>query len=152
MRSHLSGRYPRGASYQEMFKHALRYVREREDPAKRAERRKKRQEKQKSPKKSATKPNKGARKLPKAARTRHIPVKEQDKVWVRDRGQCVYVGPGGKRCNAMHNLQLDHYPIPYARGGPNTASNLRLLCSKHNRYTAAEVYGNAHMERCRQRE
>ena len=135
MRSHLSGRYPRGASYQEMFKHALRYVREREDPARRAERRQQRQEKQKSPKKTAPKPK----------RTRHIPVKEQDTVWVRDKGQCAYVGPGGKRCNSTRNLQIDHYPIPYARGGPNAASNLRLLCRKHNRFTAEEVYGRQHM-------
>jgi 5-methylcytosine-specific restriction endonuclease McrA len=135
MRTHLSGRFPTGASYQEMFKYALGYVREREDPARRAERRKKRQAKQKSPKKAASN----------AKRTRHIPVKEQDKVWVRDKGQCAYVGPGGKTCNATHNLQIDHYPIPYARGGPNTASNLRLLCAKHNRYTAAEVYGRQHM-------
>jgi 5-methylcytosine-specific restriction endonuclease McrA len=138
MRSHLSGRYPTGASYQEMFKFALRYVREREDPAKRAERRKKRQTKQKTSKKSAPK-------AAKSARTRHIPAKEQDKVWVRDKGQCAFMGPGGKRCNATHNLQFDHYPVPYARGGPNIACNLRLLCGKHNRFAAEEVYGKVHM-------
>jgi len=137
MRLHLSGRFPTGASYQEMFKYALGYVREREDPARRAERRKKRQTKQKTSKKSA----------PKAKRTRHIPVNEQDKVWVRDKGQCAYVGTCGKRCNATHNLQLDHYPIPYARGGPNKADNLRLLCAKHNRYMAAEVFGRAQLAR-----
>jgi 5-methylcytosine-specific restriction endonuclease McrA len=138
MRSHLSGRYPTGASYQEMFKYALGYVREREDPARRAERRKKRQAKQRLQKKSATN----------TKRSRHIPVKEQDKVWVRDKGQCAFVGSGGKRCNATHNLQLDHYPVPYARGGPNIACNLRLLCGKHNRFTAKEVYGKRHMAKC----
>jgi hypothetical protein len=64
---------------------------------------------------------------------------------VRDKGQCAFVGSGGKRCIATHNLQIDHHPIPYARGGPDTANNLRLLCAKHNRYMAAEVYGKAHM-------
>jgi len=152
MRSHLSGRYPSGASYQEMFKHALRYVREREDPARRAERRQQRQEKQKSPKKSATKPKKSAPKPPRPKRTRHIPVKEQDTVWVRDKGQCAYVGPGGKSCTATHNLQIDHYPVPYARGGTNAASNLRLLCGKHNRFTAEEVYGRQHMAEYHRRE
>jgi hypothetical protein len=121
MKSHLSSKYPKGVGLLETYKYALGYVREREE--------------QKSPKKAASN----------AKRTRHIPVKEQDKVWVRDKGQCAYVGPGGKTCNATHNLQLDHYPIPHARGGPNTASNLRLLCAKHNRYTAAEVYGRQHM-------
>ncbi len=147
MKSHLSNKYPKGVGLLEAYKYALRYVREREDPARRAERRQQRQEKQKSPKKSATKAGKGARKPPKAARTRHIPVKEQDTVWVRDKGQCAFVGPGGRRCNATHNLELDHYPVPYARGGPNKADNLRLLCAKHNRYTAAEVYGERHMAR-----
>jgi hypothetical protein len=76
------------------------------------------------------------------------PVNEQDKVWVRDKGQYAFVGPGGKLCNATRNLQIDHYPIPYARGGPNIARNLRLLCGKHNRFTAEEVYGKRHMPKC----
>jgi hypothetical protein len=135
MKSHLSNKYPKGVGLLEAYKYALRYVREREDPARRAERRKKRQAKQKTSKKSASKPK----------RTRHIPVKEQDKVWVRDRGRCAFVGAGGKRCNATHNLQIDHYPIPYARGGPSTENNLRLLCAKHNRFTAESIYGQKHM-------
>jgi len=40
MRTHLSHRFPKGATYQEIFKYAMRYVREREDMTKRAERRK----------------------------------------------------------------------------------------------------------------
>jgi 5-methylcytosine-specific restriction endonuclease McrA len=135
MKSHLSNKYPEGVGLLEAYKYALRYVREREDPARRAERRKKRQSKQKTPKKSVTRPT----------RTRHIPVNEQDKVWVRDKGQCAFVGPGGKKCNATHHLQLDHYLVPYARGGSNIARNLRLLCGKHNRFTAQEVYGKRHM-------
>jgi 5-methylcytosine-specific restriction endonuclease McrA len=136
MKSHLSNKFPQGVGLLEAYKYALRYVREREDPARRAERRTKHQAKQKTSKKSAAKPK----------RTRHIPVKEQDKVWVRDKGQCAYVGLGGKKCNATHHLQLDHYPVPYARGGQNTARNLRLLCGKHNRFTAQEVYGKSLME------
>jgi 5-methylcytosine-specific restriction endonuclease McrA len=108
---------------------------EHKDPERRMARRNKRQAKQKTSKRSA----------PKAKRTRHIPVKEQDKVWLRDKGQCAFVVPGGKRCNATRNLQIDHYPIPYACGGPNTGGNLRLLCMKHNRHTAVEVYGGQHM-------
>jgi hypothetical protein len=137
MRAHLSNRFPEGVGLLEAYKYALRYVREREDPARRAEKRKKRQAKQKPPKKPTSTPK----------RNRHIPVKEQDKVSVRDRGRCTFIGPGGKRCNATHNLQIDHYPIPYARGGPNTADNLRLLCAKHNRFMATEVFGERHMAR-----
>jgi 5-methylcytosine-specific restriction endonuclease McrA len=142
MKSHLSGKYPKGAGLLEAYKYALRYVREREDPAKRAERRKKRQAGRKAPKKPQSKPK----------RTRHIPAKEQDKVWVRDKGQCAYVGPCGRRCNATHNLQIDHYPIPYARGGPNKADNLRLLCAKHNQFMAETVFGQTHMNKYYHRE
>jgi len=39
LRSHLSHRYPNGATYQEIFKYAMRYVREREDLTERAGRR-----------------------------------------------------------------------------------------------------------------
>ncbi|MGD8413497.1 MAG: HNH endonuclease signature motif containing protein, partial [Candidatus Latescibacterota bacterium] len=40
-----------------------------------------------------------------------------------------------------HNLEYDHYPVPYARGGPSTANNLRLLCAKHNKHAAIKTYG-----------
>jgi 5-methylcytosine-specific restriction endonuclease McrA len=144
-KSLLSGKHPKGLSMETLMAELADAFLERRDPERRMARREKRQEKQKSPKKSATKPKKGAPKPSKPKRTRHIPVKEQDTVWVRDKGQCAYVGPGGRMCNATHNLQLDHYPVPYARGGPNAASNLRLLCGKHNRFTADEVYGRQHM-------
>ena len=45
----------------------------------------------------------------------------------------------------MHDLQVDHI-VPFARGGDNSPSNLRLLCGKHNRLEAERVYGKKHME------
>ncbi len=44
-----------------------------------------------------------------------------------------------------------HSSMPYARGGPSPVNNLRLLCAKHNNYTAATTYGEAHMEKYRKR-
>jgi 5-methylcytosine-specific restriction endonuclease McrA len=132
MKTHLSGRYPRGASYLEMIKYAMTYVREREDLEKRAERRKRREKNKKQPRAKATS---------KVPESRHIPAREKEAVWIRDRGRCKYIGRNGRRCNSTHNLQIDHYPVPFARGGPSIASNLRLLCAKHNRYTAEKVFG-----------
>jgi 5-methylcytosine-specific restriction endonuclease McrA len=132
MKTHLSGRYPKGASYLEMIKYAMTYVRKIEDLEKRAERRKEREkEKPKRPAKAAST----------SPESRHIPAREKEKVWIRDRGRCTYVGPDGRRCNSTHNLQFDHHPKPFARGGPSEASNLRLLCAKHNRYTAEKIFG-----------
>jgi 5-methylcytosine-specific restriction endonuclease McrA len=141
-KSLLSGKHPTGLSMETLMAELAEVFLEHRDPERRMARRKKRQDQQKSPIKAAPNPK----------RTRHIPVKEQDKVWVRDKGQCAFVGPSGRRCMATHNLQIDHYPTPYARGGPNTASNLRLLCAKHNQHTAEEVFGERHMAQYRQRE
>jgi 5-methylcytosine-specific restriction endonuclease McrA len=147
MRSHLSHRIPNGASYQDIFKYAMHYVRDREDLTKRAERREQREKQQKRTSNSEILTN-GRRDIP----SRHIPTKEKEKVWVRDGGRCTYKGPNGRRCNSDHNLQFDHYPIPFARGGRGTADNLRLLCARHNRFSAEQVYGKTHMERYHARE
>ena len=42
---------------------------------------------------------------------------------------------------------LAEYQIPFARGGPSTVNNLRLLCAKHNKHTAEQTYGKAHVEK-----
>lgn len=132
-KSYLSSRYPGGVGFLEVFKYVLKYVREREDLERRAARRKE---------------SNAVRKLPKSRdNSRHIPQQVKEKVWTRNRGRCAYVGENGRRCNSTHNLQFDHYPVPYARGGPNTASNLRLLCAKHNKFSAEQVYGKQHVQR-----
>ena len=77
--------------------------------------------------------------------SRYIPRKVRDEVHVRDKGRCTYVSPGGRRCGATHDLQIDH-KVPFARGGDNSPSNLRLLCGKHNRLEAERAYGKKHME------
>jgi 5-methylcytosine-specific restriction endonuclease McrA len=85
------------------------------------------------------------------ADNRHIPASVRDRVFARDKGRCTFIGTTGERCAATHGLQLDHI-VPYARGGRNTADNLRLLCGRHNRLEAERVYG-ANTVRCyRQRE
>jgi 5-methylcytosine-specific restriction endonuclease McrA len=79
-------------------------------------------------------------------RSRHIPAPVRDEVFARDQGRCTYKGKTGKRCGSTQALQIDHIQ-PFARGGSNDVSNLRLLCAKHNRLAAEEVYGANVMKR-----
>ena len=130
MKSHLSHKFPRGASFQDIFKYALKYLKSREDPAIRKRNR------NSSPRTDS----------------RYIPKSVKQQVWKKYDGKCAFVGANNKRCNSEYYLQFDHYPIPYARGGPSTVDNLRLLCAKHNRHTAEKVYGERHMANYYKRE
>jgi 5-methylcytosine-specific restriction endonuclease McrA len=122
MRSHLSHRFRRGATFLELFEYALQYVKDREDPA----------EKKVSGRKRSARTD-----------TRYIPESVKQEVWKRDEGRCTYVGSNGRRCECEYNLQYDHYPVSYALGGTSTVNNLRLLCAKHNRHAAKKTYGEA---------
>jgi 5-methylcytosine-specific restriction endonuclease McrA len=74
--------------------------------------------------------------------TRRILQATRDAVYARDGGRCTYRGATGKRCGSRHNLQIDHI-VPFANGGSNALSNLRLLCAHHNRLEAERVMGPA---------
>ena len=73
-------------------------------------------------------------------RSRHIPDDVRDEVFVRDGGECAFVGEHGIRCRSRRALQVDHI-VPYSRGGKNDLSNLRLLCGAHNRRAAEVILG-----------
>jgi hypothetical protein len=83
-----------------------------------------------------------------ADRSRHIPVAVRDAVFARDGGRCTYVGEHGAACESRHNLHVDHVE-PFARGGPPTPGNLRLLCAAHNQVEAERAYGSQWMRRFR---
>jgi hypothetical protein len=83
--------------------------------------------------------------------TRHGPATVRDAVFARDKGRCTFVGSTGKRCGATHHLQIDHI-VPYAKGGPKTLGNLRLLCERHNKQEAERVLGANSVRRIRRRE
>jgi hypothetical protein len=127
MKSHLSHKFPKGASFLEIFKYAMKYYKEREDLA-------------------TDKPARSAETKPRTD-TRHIPKAVQQEVWQRDGGRCAFIGSNGRRCNSEHNLQFDHYPVPFARGGPSTVEYLRLLCAKPNRFTAEQLYGEQNIKK-----
>lgn len=60
-----------------------------------------------------------------AVRSRIIPSVVKQEVWLRDGGKC-------SMCDATDELHFDHV-IPYAKGGSSlVASNIQLLCVRHN--------------------
>jgi 5-methylcytosine-specific restriction endonuclease McrA len=77
--------------------------------------------------------------------SRHVPDEIRDQVFVRDGGQCTFVGAEGTRCQSKKGLQIDHI-VPYAAGGTHDPSNLRLLCSAHNRLMAERALGKHVMQ------
>jgi len=131
IRSIASHRLSPNASFEEVIEFVADHFIEREDPTVRHERRESRQQV------APTLPR-GSAKVD--TPSRHIPSRVRDQVFVRDQGRCAYVSPGGKRCNSTHVLQVDHVQ-PFARGGPSTPENLRLLCAQHNRLEAERLMG-----------
>ncbi|UCH82644.1 MAG: HNH endonuclease, partial [Candidatus Latescibacterota bacterium] len=139
----LSNRLPTG-TFEEVFEVLISEFLERHSPEKRHRRRERRMAKPatKSPG-DTSKPTRGSSSPRPAAprtRSRHIPAAVRDTVFARDHGRCTYRGKRGNRCGATRYLHVDHIK-PFARGGSNALSNLRLLCAKHNRLEAKRVMG-----------
>jgi len=79
---------------------------------------------------------------------RAIPAAVRREVWQRDGGRCSFIGTGGRRCGATHQLEL-HHRIPVARGGTATPDNLTIHCRAHNDLAARGDFGDAHMDQFR---
>ena len=155
----LSNKQGAGAGFEEVFEALLDDFIDRHSPEKRRERRDKRK---KASKRAATPVSRvnGAssshaeRTGTSAAaseRSRHIPAAARDEVFARDGGRCTFVGANGKRCLSRTALHVDHIK-PFALGGSNDASNLRLLCANHNRLEAERAYGDEFMQQYHRRE
>src|SRR5205814_1659711 len=78
-------------------------------------------------------------------RSRDIPDAVRDQVFVRDGGQCTYVAADGRRCQCGTDVEIDHIK-PFAAGGTHELTNLRLLCSAHNRLAAERTLGKHAMQ------
>jgi hypothetical protein len=72
--------------------------------------------------------------------SRFISIHTKRAVSMRSGHQCEFIEEAtGARCESKHRLEFDHYPIPYALGGSNEASNLRHACRAHNLKSAMQV-------------
>ena len=80
------------------------------------------------------------------ADSRYIPSEVRRQVFERDGARCSYVSPDGKRREQRGWLEL-HHEDPFARGGPATTDNIRILCAPHNRLLAERDFGRAFVQR-----
>ncbi len=84
-------------------------------------------------------------------KARKIPNWVMKKVWERDEGRCVFVGPGGVRCASADEPEFDHVR-PFALGGrSDDPTNIRILCRAHNDIEARRVFGDGWMDRAGKR-
>jgi hypothetical protein len=72
--------------------------------------------------------------------SRHIPAAVKRAVWFRDRGQCAFVSPQGRRCKERSFLELHHIQ-PFALGGEATTDNISLRCRSHNAHESEAIFG-----------
>ncbi len=92
----------------------------------------------------ATKPT--TSEIPKVSKkSRYISKEVRDHVYARDGGCCSFVGRTGRKCGSVWDIEIDHI-VPFAAGGTNEPSNLRLLCRAHNQMHAERVFGREFME------
>ena len=139
----LRNKYPVGR-FEDVFMDALEALLEKIDPERRQARR---QHRLKFP--AATTTHRDIPPLGKIPDNRHIRQKLRDEIWLRDQGQCVFVGEDGNRCSSQEFLQIDHV-TPWALGGSSSdPRNLRILCARHNTREAALVFGDKHMAQFR---
>jgi 5-methylcytosine-specific restriction endonuclease McrA len=135
-----SHRLPMNAPFEEVIEFLADYFLQREDPKAKHERREAR--------KPEARPVQMSESPSKTSSARAIPARVRDEVFVRDQGECCYVGPDGNRCGSTHVVQIDHV-TPVARGGSASIDNLRLLCAHHNRLEAERLMGKPRMRQVR---
>ena len=80
--------------------------------------------------------------------SRYVPADIRRAVWKRDGGECQWPVESGGICGSRLRPELDHIR-PYAKGGPTTVDNLRVLCGFHNELAARQEYGDVAVDRHR---
>jgi hypothetical protein len=74
----------------------------------------------------------------------HISNEIRRELIARDGLRCSYGSEDGRRCASSAFLQI-HHDQAWAKGGPDTTDNLRLLCAAHSQMLAEEEYGATHV-------
>ena len=75
-----------------------------------------------------------------APRSRYVPRSLLRAVHARDGGRCTFVAADGRRCAARGMLEL-HHVHAFAKGGPTSLENLRVVCRAHNALFAEQEFG-----------
>jgi 5-methylcytosine-specific restriction protein A len=119
----------------EVLEKAIDIALDRKDQKKKLERRTKR-EKSKERQESSPAENYSSSKK----RSRYIQDRVREQILERASYRCEYIGSEGCRCTQRKGLEIDHR-VPYARGGSNNESNLRVLCKRHNGFQAVRDFG-----------
>jgi hypothetical protein len=87
------------------------------------------------------------RKSPPPSQGDAIPAHVRRAVWLRAGGRCECPLESGEVCGSTYRLELDHFPVPKALGGPATVDNIRVACRPHNVGAARKILGDAVMDR-----
>jgi hypothetical protein len=82
----------------------------------------------------------GTRPVRSARRRAHISNELRRQLLARDGASCTFLCNDGKPCGARAFLQI-HHDAAWAKGGPDTLGNLRLVCASHNRLLAEQEFG-----------
>jgi 5-methylcytosine-specific restriction endonuclease McrA len=93
-------------------------------------------------------PRKSLKETKTSPSSRYIPAAVRRAVHKRDKSQCTYIAPNGRRCTERHRLEF-HHAHAYGKGGNHSPSNVFLVCRTHNSYLAELDYGKAVIERHR---
>jgi hypothetical protein len=80
------------------------------------------------------------------AGSRHVPAAVRRAVWIRDNGQCAFVGTRG-RCTERGLLEF-HHVMPFADGGTAVVENIQLRCRAHNQYESDQWFGSEVQSGC----
>ena len=130
---------------------AVELALEARDPQRRLERRRERQGRQAAaspgaePSSDRSCAGEGCVAGPALARSRHVPVAARDRVFERAGYQCQFTAPDGTRCSARADLEIEH-DLPFAIHHHHDEENLLVLCSRHNRLRAEQVYGAEYIQ------
>ena len=163
----MSNRLPAGVTIEAVFELLLDEHLERNDPARREQRRRARRARVQG--KNGDNGNGAGEEAPPTDQTpcettgsgrsepavasepavRRIPSAVRDRIHLRDGGRCTFQSPDGERCKETQRLHIDHV-IPWALGGTHAPENLRLLCAGHNQLQADRHFGAEHIARRRQ--
>lgn len=121
----------------EVLERALDTALDQKDPKRKRERRLERERKRNAPD-GTSRPDEILKEEPEESR--YVSSAVQERVHERAGYQCEYRSPDGRRCSSRTGLEIEH-ERPFAIFRNHDERFLRVLCKRHNRLRAEQVYG-----------